>query len=78
VNFRFSGLNPKRRLPPKVMMDDFFSICRKFLNFCLKSYIVTVGLNVLVCNCLYYCVTCFTFVVSRKRRFPPCHYLIVN
>ena len=46
----------------------YSSVCL-FTAFCF-----TVGLNVLVCNCLYYCITCFTFVVSRKRRFPPCHY----
>jgi len=46
----------------------YSSVCL-FIAFCF-----TVGLNVFVCNCLYYCITSFTFVVSRKRRFPPCHY----
>ena len=40
---------------------------------CVLFYI-GLKINVLVCNYLYYCITCFTFVVSRKRRFSPCHY----
>jgi len=58
----------EQKIRSSTWWSSFSSVCL-FIAFCF-----TEGLNVPECNCLYYCITCFTFVVSRKRWFPPCHY----